>query len=146
MQLLVCRSLITSRHSRGKLCSLMSSNLYYLIGAAQAKKTHQNVTGLATGRGFFLILWCNHTGNHPLEELAKFGSRSKRKVENFKNPAIFWLKQKFPYTGQFQKLFPGNLGTLAHFFHKNPLHELHLHFSFVSKSWKFTPKNTDKNL
>jgi hypothetical protein len=36
-------------------------------------------------------LWCSHTGNHPHEELAKFGYRWwLRKVENFKNPAIFW--------------------------------------------------------
>jgi hypothetical protein len=32
----------------------MSTSLWYLIGAAQAKKSHQNVTGLATGKGFFL--------------------------------------------------------------------------------------------
>ncbi len=31
-----------------------------------------------------------NTGNHPWEELAKFGYRSERKVEKFKNPAIFW--------------------------------------------------------
>ncbi len=28
--------------------------------------------------------------NHPQEELAKFGYRSQRKVENSNNPAIFW--------------------------------------------------------
>jgi hypothetical protein len=30
------------------------------------------------------------TGNHAQEELAKFGYRSERKVENFENPSIFW--------------------------------------------------------
>ncbi len=32
----------------------------------------------------------SHTGHHPEEELAKFDNRSEKKVENFKNPAIFW--------------------------------------------------------
>jgi hypothetical protein len=27
---------------------------------------------------------------HPQEELAKFGNKSERKIENFKNVAIFW--------------------------------------------------------
>jgi len=29
-------------------------------------------------------------GDHPQEQSAKFGYRSKRKEENFKNPIIFW--------------------------------------------------------
>jgi hypothetical protein len=46
------------------------------------------------GPGFFLfflaILWrSHHTGNHPQEELAKFGYRSERKVKKFKNAVIF---------------------------------------------------------
>jgi hypothetical protein len=43
--------------------------------------------------GFFLlpILWCSHIGNHPQEEIAKFDYGSKMKVENFKNPDIFWV-------------------------------------------------------
>jgi hypothetical protein len=42
-------------------------------------------------RAFFpSVLWCSCTGNHPQEELTKFGYRSKSKVENFKNPTIFW--------------------------------------------------------
>ncbi len=39
---------------------------------------------------FFLILWCSCTGNHPQEELVKFGYKLEKKVENFSNPAIFW--------------------------------------------------------
>jgi hypothetical protein len=35
-------------------------------------------------------LWCSHTVHHPQGELAKFGYRSEMKVENFKNPAVFW--------------------------------------------------------
>jgi hypothetical protein len=40
----------------------------------------------------FSIQFCNIiTGvNHPQEELAKFGYKLERKVENFKNPAMFW--------------------------------------------------------
>ncbi len=42
-------------------------------------------------RAFFpSVLWCSCTGNHPQEELTKFGYKSKSKVENFKNPTIFW--------------------------------------------------------
>jgi hypothetical protein len=36
----------------------------------------------------FPILWCNHIGDHPQEELARFGYRSERKVENLKNLVI----------------------------------------------------------
>jgi len=32
------------------------------------------------------ILWCDHTGNHPQEELVKFSYSPERKVENFKKP------------------------------------------------------------
>jgi hypothetical protein len=39
---------------------------------------------------FFKKLWCNHVGDHPQEWLAKLGYRLERKVENFKNPTIFW--------------------------------------------------------
>lgn len=41
--------------------------------------------------GFFPpIFSCNHIGIHSQEELTKFGYRSKRKVENLKNLAMFW--------------------------------------------------------
>jgi hypothetical protein len=40
-------------------------------------------------QGFiFSILWCSYTSYHPLEDLAKFGYGSKRKVKKF---IIFWL-------------------------------------------------------
>jgi hypothetical protein len=38
---------------------------------------------------FFSILCCSHIGDHPEEEVAKFCSMSERKIETFKNPAIF---------------------------------------------------------
>jgi hypothetical protein len=37
------------------------------------------------------IITCRHIGDHPQEELAKFGYSSQRKVINFlKNLALFW--------------------------------------------------------
>jgi len=39
------------------------------------------------------ILWGRWSHDHPLEHLAKFGYRSDRKVENFRNPDIlFWWR------------------------------------------------------
>jgi hypothetical protein len=40
---------------------------------------------------FFL---CSPTGDHSQEDLAKFGNRPEMKVENFKNPFVFWLLAK----------------------------------------------------
>jgi hypothetical protein len=36
------------------------------------------------------IFWSTYMGNHPEEELAKFGYRSKKKSRKFKSDAIFW--------------------------------------------------------
>ncbi len=40
---------------------------------------------------FSSILRCSQTGNHPQEDLAKFGYRPDMKVEKIKNPFTFWL-------------------------------------------------------
>jgi hypothetical protein len=32
----------------------------------------------------FSVLGCSHTGDHPQEEVAKFGYKSEKKVEKFK--------------------------------------------------------------
>ncbi len=46
------------------------------------------------GPFFFSILWCRQTGDHPQEDLAKFGYIPNMKVENFKKPsyilAAYW--------------------------------------------------------
>jgi hypothetical protein len=44
-------------------------------------------------RHFFfpLVFLCSPTGDHSQEDLAKFGNRPDMKVENFKNPVVFWL-------------------------------------------------------
>jgi hypothetical protein len=47
------------------------------------------IAGILALRFLFSILWCSHTGYHSQEELARFGYRSERKVEKFKNTAIF---------------------------------------------------------
>jgi hypothetical protein len=58
---------------------------------------------------------------------------SERKVENFKNHAIFWQSTgtNCLKMGISEKNIPQNLVTLAHFFHKNPLYGSH---------WNFTQK------
>jgi hypothetical protein len=38
----------------------------------------------------FSILWISHIGNHPQGELGKFGYRSEKKAQIFKNHTIFW--------------------------------------------------------
>jgi len=46
--------------------------------------------------GFFILFYFSQffdvakTGDHPQDELTKFGYRSERKVETFMNSAIFW--------------------------------------------------------
>jgi hypothetical protein len=46
------------------------------------------------GPFFSSILWCCQTGNHPQEDLAKFGYIPNMKVEKFKKPsyilAAYW--------------------------------------------------------
>ncbi len=44
-------------------------------------------------KSFFLwgpILWWSQTGNHPQEDLVKFGYRSDMKIGMFKNLVVFW--------------------------------------------------------
>ncbi len=53
-----------------------------------ARKSYKNVLEMHN-HSFLPILWCSHNGNHPQEELAKFGYKSERKVENLKNLVIF---------------------------------------------------------
>jgi len=56
------------------------------------------------------------TGDHPQEELAKFGYRSERKVEQFKNHAIFIFWNLLSKYDNFRKKIPQTLVTLALFF------------------------------
>ncbi len=57
-----------------------------------------------------------------LEELAKFGYTLERKVENLKNPTIFWETCWNPLS----KYGDWNLVIFANIFPNNPLYELHL--------------------
>ncbi len=67
---------------------------------------------------FVVVIVMQPTGNHAHKELANFGYRSERKVENFENPSIFWHplktycinmtiseKKQFMKCGDFGKLF-----------------------------------------
>ncbi len=49
----------------------------------------QKTRGQHQGFFFFHSVIYNHTGNHPQEELANFGYRSNRKVENLRTLLIF---------------------------------------------------------
>ncbi len=101
-------------------------------------------------QGIFLsILLCNHTGNHPRGELARFGYRSERKVKIVKNPVIIWQPAARTYCLDmvilFQKILP-NLPTWTHFFHKKcflwvPVQFLFLfYFIFLHGMAKIYPK------
>jgi hypothetical protein len=67
--------------------------------------------------GFFVfvfsILCCSHTGYHPREELAKFGYRQVRTVQNVKNPSK--LQQAIVEKWKLQMFFLKNLTTFVHF-------------------------------
>jgi hypothetical protein len=60
--------------------------------------------------GFFFsqLLGCGQTGDHSLEDIAKFGYRPGMKVKTFKNPSYFWLhclETQSRYLVIFQKTF-----------------------------------------
>jgi hypothetical protein len=93
---------------------------------------------------FFLsILSCSYIGNHPQEGLAKFGYRSKRKVENNKNCAIFWwLARTYCLNMVISEFFflPLNLATLVHFFFSQKSFVWVTLDLFLSSSGKIHPK------
>jgi hypothetical protein len=84
---------------------------------------------------FFL---CSHNGDHPQEELAKFGYRSERKVEKSKNPAIIWQ----PAETYCPNMAISEIVTLVHFFRKNPFYELNWILFFCWQVVKIHPQKT----
>jgi len=74
-------------------------------------------------KAFFKKLWCNHVGDHPQEWLAKLGYRLERKVENFKNPTIFWWLVGTYYCLKYDNF--RILWLMFNFFHKSPWNELY---------------------
>jgi hypothetical protein len=93
----------------------------------------------------FSILWHSHTGSHPHKELAKFGYRWwLRKVENFKNPAIFWqlVGTNCLNMAIRGKKFPWNPASLALFLHKKPVYEFAVDLFLATKWQNFTQKKT----
>jgi hypothetical protein len=80
------------------------------------------IAGILALRFLFSILWCSHTGYHSQEELARFGYRSERKVEKFKNTTIFsWPAGIYSLNKVISEKIPQKLVILVHSFHKNPL-------------------------
>ncbi len=79
---------------------------------------------------------------HPQEELAKFGYRSKRKVEIFKESNyILATRNVLSKYGNFRKFCPWDLPSLAHYFHDNPCVWVALDF-FCHQVSKIRPKET----
>jgi hypothetical protein len=93
--------------------------------------------------GVFLfppILWGRWSHDHPLEHLAKFGYRSDRKVENFRNPDIlfWWHAETYSLNLTISEKKSLNSDTLGHFFQENPFYEWHWLF-FFHQAEKFCP-------
>jgi hypothetical protein len=61
------------------------------------KEKNSNLVKNYTKKGvcFLRILLSRQTGDHPQEDLAKFGYRSDAKVHNFKSLFTFWLPAEF---------------------------------------------------
>jgi hypothetical protein len=79
--------------------------------------------------------------NHPQEELAKFGYMSKRKVEKFKNLAIFWrpagwnlLSKYGDFRNHFLEIWP--LTLMHSFSQKSFCMSLHWNFFGLPKMVK----------
>ncbi len=70
----------------------------------------------------FSNLWGTWVGYHSQEDLAEFGNRSERKVEKFRNYAIF-LRHGTTYCLNMGTLsfLPHNVATVGHLFHQKNL-------------------------
>jgi len=93
--------------------------------------------------GVFLfppILWGRWSHDHPLEDSAKFGYRSDRKVENFRNPDIlfWWRVETYCLNLTISENKSLKSDTLGHFFQENPFSEWHWLF-FFHQAEKFCP-------
>jgi hypothetical protein len=69
----------------------------------------------------------SHTGSDPQEDLAKFGYRPERKVQNL-NPPIFWQPHRTPLAkyGGLIKNHPSKSGDFGTFFPQKSLYYLAL--------------------
>jgi hypothetical protein len=70
--------------------------------------TENTVLKICPKQGLFLpILWCSHTGNHPQEELAKFGYSSERTEEKLRILLYFvvMLEAYCPNMANFHQMF-----------------------------------------
>jgi len=102
--------------------------------------THTYTCGLKQGF-FFSFFWIQPlagcTGDHPQEELAKFGYRSERKVEQFKNHAIFIFWNLLSKYDNFRKKNSSNSGDFGTFFFTKNL-SMGFFFSFCCQVVKIT--------
>jgi len=91
---------------------------------------------------FFPILWDFCTGDHPQEDLAKFGYRSERKVEYCWYPIIYWRQSRTNNLNIMNSTFfwSPNMKTLSHFFKKALLYTSCSHPFFGHQVVKFCHK------
>ncbi len=87
----------------------------------------------------FSNLWGRQVGDHPHDDIMKFGYKLERKVEKLRIPPLFW---QHSWTSL-------NMVTLEFFFIVWPIVSKKQSFVsyippffFVNKMWKFTPKKT----
>jgi hypothetical protein len=93
---------------------------------------------------FSPILWGWWTGNHPPENLAKFGYMSERKVDFIFKPLIIpaTYKNLWSKYGKFNFCFPKKLWIWAFLFLKNPLNRSQPILFLVTKWQKSATKKT----
>jgi hypothetical protein len=69
----------------------MKGKLQFLQGELEACGfIRSKIQAVRVSSFFCSNLWGRRVGNHPDEELAKFGYRSERKLEKLMNCALFW--------------------------------------------------------
>jgi hypothetical protein len=75
---------------------------------------------------FFQFLWCSQTGDHPQEEIAKFGYMSERKVPTLQESSYILTTCWNPLSkcGDFRIEIPQNLAKF--FSHENPFVPCHI--------------------
>jgi hypothetical protein len=87
-------------------------------------------------QGFFLsISWCSHSGDHPQEELAKFGYKTERKIGKLWESCYILATccNLLSIYGNFRKNSLEIWWLSVHSFHKNPLYESDWNFSLIAK-------------
>jgi hypothetical protein len=72
------------------------------------------------------IFCCSHNSHHLQQELTKFGYRSKRKIEDFENLAMFWQPVgNYCQNMMISEFFFFKSGDFGTFFSQKSWYELH---------------------